>query len=68
MIKNENSKNQAPNTGMKTPNTKHQTPRSKHQRSPKFQVPIWRYRDAAWSLELGISLELGVWDWGFGPL
>ncbi|OLE26208.1 MAG: hypothetical protein AUI36_32200 [Cyanobacteria bacterium 13_1_40CM_2_61_4] len=45
-----------------------QKPKPKFQRSSKFQAPIWRYRGAVWGLQLGISLELGVWDLGFGPL
>src|SRR5207248_7084715 len=39
---------------MKTPNTK-------HQRSLNSQAPMRRYRSVLWRLELGFSLELGVW-------
>jgi hypothetical protein len=39
---------------MKTPNT-------------KLQTPIRRYRNVIWDLELGFSLELGVWFLVFCP-
>src|SRR6266513_1374515 len=58
--KEENSKNQAPNTGMKTPNTK-------HQRSSKFKAPRRRTCRIFWNLRLGISLALGVWALGIWP-
>src|SRR6266487_2936297 len=46
---------------------KHQKPSSKHQRISKSQAPIRQYRRGNWDLELGISLELGVWDLVFVP-
>ena len=53
---NESSKFQTPNPGMKTPNTKLQTPKKLQFPSPNTPVskrPL--------DLELGFSLELGVW-------
>jgi hypothetical protein len=46
------------------PEAKHQKPSSKHQRNPKFQAPNHspRFQLETWSLELGASLEFGVWD------
>jgi hypothetical protein len=36
------------------------------QRNSKSQVPMRRHRAGNWNLELGIFLELGVWDLVFG--
>jgi hypothetical protein len=53
---------------IKAPNSKLQTPNSKLQRSSKSQAPRQRAGSRFWDLELGISLELGVWDLVFRSL
>jgi hypothetical protein len=49
-------------TAPKEPNPKRQAP-------PKSQAPIFKTRGTIfWSLMIGVSLEFGIWDLGFGVL
>ena len=45
---------------MKAPNI--QAPSSKEAPMAKLQAPRRLFESAPWSLEPGISLELGIWD------
>jgi hypothetical protein len=61
---NENTKNQAPNTGMKTPNTKLQTPEKLQSSSSKS--PTSREELGIGTLGFIWSLVFGFWLAGFG--
>jgi hypothetical protein len=45
--------------------TKHQIPNTRLQRNPKLQIPKPVAGSLPWSLELGASLEFGVWSFNW---